>query len=663
MKNDPSRPRLAEADNEKLKINLKLLMIFQAVAGLLFINLISAEAVTQPHLKRVGPSLLVNPNIGGVSNWELNHFGGTGQDAQYDPNISRTADGSGSLKISAPGAQAYSTLMPVTPGKSYTFAAYMKTSEWPARAYPIFQVFKIDPNNPSNVLWDRNAGVGSLYANTAANEWREAAGFYTALQGDAYARVGFGRDSDWLIKNHPLGDIWVDDFYFGEGQGFEQPPAEKRTFNGSSVRIDELGNFEVYKNNAWQPFFPLGIFYENSRDLSFYSQQGFNFAVWCPNADCVQAAKNAVSDFNPGGMMAGLSIAQYIAESGGWDPALYSNLADLGQRINEIKNGNLAENLLYYYWDNEGQELEEFDVSQAVTDVIKEKDLDANGTRMHPIYMNQGNNGLDRMYQNMVDTVGDYAYDGYNNFYSISENMQALGFRFKLVQNIEKQALPLSVCGINTVKNAALMRMVVYKSLICGCKGISYWMDGGANAALDSLTPPIETLGWWQEFPQLRRELDQLIPLIRRPHWTDWKLSSSDNSIVHGVRDYNNEGYVMLVNPNNSAKTTTFTVSGLSYGVSTIKDYFTNTEVASVSNNSFTVTLPAYATKVYKLANTSTSVVDINQDGSVNSTDFNILKTDFLKLTANLTNPKSDIDGDGQATVKDVGILMSGWKP
>jgi hypothetical protein len=54
---------------------------------------------------------------------------------------------------------------------------------------------------------------------------------------------------------------------------------------------------------------------------------------------------------------------------------------------------------------------------------------------------------------------------------------------------------------------------------------------------------------------------------------------------------------------------------------------------------------------------------DINQDSKVDITDFNILKSDFLKTTANLSNPRSDINGDGQATVKDVGILMSGWSP
>jgi len=61
-------------------------------------------------------------------------------------------------------------------------------------------------------------------------------------------------------------------------------------------------------------------------------------------------------------------------------------------------------------------------------------------------------------------------------------------------------------------------------------------------------------------------------------------------------------------------------------------------------------------------ANTTYSNADINQDTKVDSSDFDILKTDFLKLTANLTNPRSDINSDGQCTVKDLGIMMSGWK-
>ncbi len=52
---------------------------------------------------------------------------------------------------------------------------------------------------------------------------------------------------------------------------------------------------------------------------------------------------------------------------------------------------------------------------------------------------------------------------------------------------------------------------------------------------------------------------------------------------------------------------------------------------------------------------------DLNLDFTVDFSDLNILKQDFLRLAANLANPRSDIDGDGQATIKDAGIMMSEW--
>jgi hypothetical protein len=63
------------------------------------------------------------------------------------------------------------------------------------------------------------------------------------------------------------------------------------------------------------------------------------------------------------------------------------------------------------------------------------------------------------------------------------------------------------------------------------------------------------------------------------------------------------------------------------------------------------------------IGNTPTyTIADINEDSKVDSADLDILKTDFLKLTANLTNSRSDINLDGQCTARDLGILMSGWK-
>lgn len=54
------------------------------------------------------------------------------------------------------------------------------------------------------------------------------------------------------------------------------------------------------------------------------------------------------------------------------------------------------------------------------------------------------------------------------------------------------------------------------------------------------------------------------------------------------------------------------------------------------------------------------SPADLNSDGKVDAADFSIIKADFLK-SSNLKNSRSDIDGDGTVTIKDVGIMMSGW--
>lgn len=54
---------------------------------------------------------------------------------------------------------------------------------------------------------------------------------------------------------------------------------------------------------------------------------------------------------------------------------------------------------------------------------------------------------------------------------------------------------------------------------------------------------------------------------------------------------------------------------------------------------------------------------DLNQDTKIDILDLNILKTDFFKLTPDLANPHSDIDGDGIVSAKDAGILLGSWSP
>lgn len=64
----------------------------------------------------------------------------------------------------------------------------------------------------------------------------------------------------------------------------------------------------------------------------------------------------------------------------------------------------------------------------------------------------------------------------------------------------------------------------------------------------------------------------------------------------------------------------------------------------------------------YFLVFTVGKAMDINKDNLLNEIDLNLLKADFLKFTGDLADARSDINGDGQVTIKDVGILMSEWR-
>jgi hypothetical protein len=91
------------------------------------------------------------------------------------------------------------------------------------------------------------------------------------------------------------------------------------------------------------------------------------------------------------------------------------------------------------------------------------------------------------------------------------------------------------------------------------------------------------------------------MPVIRMPHWTSWSLSSNNPLIDFGTRDYEEQGYVIVTNEQESAQTVTFTISGLSYTPQVARDFFTYETEAEISSSQFAVTIPAYGSKVYVL--------------------------------------------------------------
>jgi hypothetical protein len=529
----------------------------------------------QPHLQRSGTNLVSNPDMNGNANgWSL-------AGAVYDSAVSRDA-GTGSLKsTSVTDAVSGLDYMAVTPGNNYTLAFYLRSAVFPPVMPTAYAAYY-----DSNRTFTRNA-FGTYMGVTELDSWQECVLLLRPQAGEAYARI--------KIKSPAYfpGTFWVDNFYFGQNIGFEQAPAAKTPFNGSQTKVDELGNIEICKNGVWQPFFPIAVYGADVRpDWTFYSAQGFNMNMWAGDYLCVQRARDAVSDFNPDGMMSGFDITSYILPSS----ANYNNLTLMQSRLNNLRSSGLMNSVVWYYWDNEAYG--EWIVPLNVTNAVRAADRDAGNNLMHPIYALQGSYGIARKYSNsqvtMTDIIGSYVTPD-----TVSAILDETRGSLKLIAlgNLEKQQNPVVVAQINHgVGN--LFRPRVFNAIAHGARGIGFWRDDPQRIS----ATPIEEEPWWNDLPNIRREIDQLLPIIRTPHWTSWSLSANNSLIDFGSRDYKGQAYVIVANDQSTAQSVTFTVSGLtSYAPTAVKDFFSHEIEAEISNSQFTVSIPAYGSKVYVL--------------------------------------------------------------
>ena len=578
-------------------------MIHKLIIVIIIVNVMAASTqqavdwTTRPRIQRTGKNLAPNPSFQGAAGW-LHRVAGEHDEGQslYDETVSRTP-GSGSIKLTNAAVKDWnsdgirsSAPIPIEPGITYTFAVYMKTNSWPPPVAYLYASYVEESGK-----WVRNIlHGGGRWSNISATGWEECVTFLTPKPGDQYIRLSISLADQVDGVNR---SVWVDDVYFGEGRGFEQPPAPKIPFDGTQTRVDELGNIEILREGNWEPFFPLFMYVDGTRPENdaegwkIYSRQGFNGDMWAGDANSIQRAKDAISDFNPQGMMSGMQIAQYILHDG-W---AYNDLEDLEKKINAIKERGLMDYLLFYYWDNE-HVYGDWKTPGEVTSKIMELDVDDQGKRMHPIYALNGNEGLARKYNcdngYMTDITGDY----------IGSDGGAAGTRtdgFVALDNIQGQRQPAAIAQINRGAGAE-MRPRLYAAIAKGAKGMGFWRDYYNNPERKSVTE----LPWWSDFPNLRREIDAMMPLIRQPHWTEWTAHCAAADVDFGTRTLRGEGYIIAANYNSSDTKATFIVEGLPYRPGAVRDYFTDEEAASFNGSAFTVTLPAYGSGVYRIADT-----------------------------------------------------------
>ncbi|MAD16734.1 MAG: hypothetical protein CL579_11765 [Alteromonadaceae bacterium] len=538
--------------------------------------LFSTTILSQPHLLRdSNQNILSNPNLAGTDAWYFPEIG------LYDSSLSSINDASGSIKLTnaiSTNSSNYDWVLsdsyPVIAGQQYTLSAKIYSDTFPAPVAATLIIFR-----KADGSWLENS-ISAIQSPSDKNTWQEMTTHFYVPEQAASAQV-YSFMSQKL--NEYTGNIWLDEFFLAEGISYALPASVKRPFNGQYTKVDSLGNISVLKSGVHTPFIPLCIHADNQRaDWKIYSTQGFNCNMWAGSAQYIQKAKEAVSDFNPNGMMSGLQIASFMMPN----HSHYANQSLLQSRIDDIENQNLQESLLLYYWDNEKEQIREWDVPKQMTTAIRDKNTG------HPIYMLLDGEGITRKYAssqvNMVDMIGDYINVGR---YRDSDG-------FITANNLEHQTSPVTFAQIN-YGSGLQFRAKIYAGLAKGARAFSVWRDDFKQTSEQA--GAIENALWWHQLPQIRRELDQLQPLIKQAHWTDWRLGVSSKSIDYGTRNLAGLGYIILSNEHAEAIQTQVNLVDLPYDASKAINYLTGEPIANIDNGQFNVSLPAYGSLVIQL--------------------------------------------------------------
>jgi hypothetical protein len=577
-----------------------------------------AKAATRPPRKWASSSqaastaqnLATNGNFADDVGWTI-------KNGAFDPRLSKT-EGSGSFKLSDSGSL-QSTPFAVTPGLLYTFSAYIRSDGVPGGNVTLF---------PTSVT--SSGGVirqleGSAHANSKPGIWEEATITFTPDASTTFVRLEAYR----FLAQAGKGDMWIDDLVLSPGFVLREPPSPKEPFNGSRVRVDALGNFDVLKDGKWQPFFPLCIAADRRRTTFVpLAKQGFNCDAWGGHVLAeAQKARDA-------GMFIGVQIAQFT-NTGGY---AYGRVDLVKAAINDLKAQGLSDSVLWYYWDNENSS-GEFETPRQVIDTIRSLDRDDNGQVMHPIFVLQGNYGMVRATRSsngasLGDVFGTYAPGGNSAGAGGSPSSMLL------LRQGHDQTIPGSVCQINHGVGETF-RSRLFGCIAHGGRAVSFWVDNEPSFGV----PPVELQPWWPELPQLRADIDRLLPIIRSPNDRWAAVSSTDNPITpvaFGTRFVNGIGYLIVANETTAPQTVTFGVNGLPYVATKAEDVL-NGGVLPVVDGNLTLTLPPAGLKsgaaIFELTSpsVSTTIPNTVKPGTVATTIPSKQQTQPVRST---TKPK-----------------------
>jgi hypothetical protein len=555
-------------------------------------------------------------------------------------------------------------LYPITPGNTYTFSFYMKVDRLPQGIPQVSGQFYYSDSEtrvPNSDPYFQKQSV------TTTDQWQEVTFIFKAPNLSAFVRPTIAMIGQ--TKN-PTGDstFSISDAFLAQNIVINELPTNKITFNGSRVHVDSLGNFSVYQGGKFLPFFPVCVMADFDRPgnntssdwWKNYSKQGFNCNTRAGSPQSVLRGKQ-------NNLFSGYQIAQYINPSS----SSYADADDLAYNINGVGNSNslaslgVLDSLLFYYWDNENDELYEWDTPSNIAQTINTNDLELNDsgryTRAHPIYMLQGKVGLVRKYNAtgvvsgtapsaLTDIVGTYILNTDGGLTSNGGYTQALGH--VLLNNTQGQNQPVSIAQFNAPLYSGMnFRAAVYTAIANGARGISFWKDCADDTSCNKYgINPIDQNAWWPILPSLSATIQSQLSIIRTSLSTDWHLTKTSNNdnVQAGTRTYQGKGYVIAGNENSAPANPAFTISGLNYTPTAVINAFTKDSIASISSSSFTLPIDANDGGFYILG-----------DNFPDSLALNLQFNGDLNDTSTANNSNGALVG-GSASISNNMLVLSG---
>ncbi len=486
----------------------------------------------------------------------------------------------------------------VEEGKWYVISAYMLTDSLPQNVIRYYVEFTKDgkgvdiPNYP----------VVSI---SKENEWEEfiLPVYIKKNSGINGIKILFRNIGQRDAKEYLKSSIWIDDISLFEVESSSKlfgltKPMAKRSFDGSLVHVDSLGNFSLKKNEHFEAFFPI-VIYPGGKESEWkkYKEKGFNTVI----CNSIAQAKIAVR--------AGMHWVWSLYDYGIYD-ANISGYERFEKEYLDIRKNQpkLFENLLYFYWDNERYLL--FDTVKKFSDMIKRLDIDESGKRFRPFLMQLDFSTANTAYINekfsLVDLQGCYANPMIFED-NDPQNYQGVEFKgnydgefanFSIFENIPGVRIPKTVFVINSPFGDKHLENTIYTAIARGGKGFAYWKDSGSQ-------PAIETKEWWDDFEKISTKLQSLLPLIRTPHWTKWKIEASlpddEDGLVLSSRNLEDRKCIIVASRSDKSENIKFTISDSedSFEGRSVIDYFSTKVVAIWENKSFELILPPRGNGVY----------------------------------------------------------------